>query len=91
MLNNAADAIEEQAARIDELSELADANIIRVTNDEIELLRARIAELEEALKPFADDASSFDGFTDGWEIDPLSNLTVGDLRAARAAMEGKDD
>ena len=57
--------------------------------DAIRAQAARIMALEVALKPFADDVKSFEGFSDAWEIDPLSNLTVGDLRAARAAYSGE--
>mgnify|MGYP003348528276 CR=1 FL=1 len=57
----------------------------------IEKLEARIAALEAALKPFADLADKYDGDIDEqalWDRDFMPK--IGDLRAARAAMEGKD-
>lgn len=54
---------------------------------EIEKLRARIAELEAALEPFADDAECYDHLT-GDELVPVS---VRDIRAARAALEKKNE
>lgn len=47
---------------------------------------ARIAELEAALKPFAEMVvKPFD------DLGGISKITVGDLRAARAALEKKND
>jgi len=71
------------------LQELSQKNIPHAAT--FKLAAARIAELEAALKPFADDVTSFEGFSDVWQIDPLSNLTVGDLRAARAAYRGEKE
>ena len=49
-----------------------------------EKLRARIAELEAALKPFADAADNCDG-KDVWKF--MWGLKIGDLRAAAAALK----
>jgi hypothetical protein len=55
--------------------------------DETLALRARIAELEAALKPFAYD---YGDYSDGmWSDLDYIQVSVGDLRAARAALEGK--
>ena len=59
-LNEAADAIDAQAKRIEELEASIDKN------DEwakwfIEKTDARIAKLEAALKPFADEADEYEG------------------------------
>ena len=51
--------------------------------------RARIAALEAALKPFA-DVNSYSLLEDTTRVYDEA-ITYGDLRAARAAMEGKDD
>ena len=54
----------------------------------MERLLARIAALEAALKPFAYD---YGDYSDGmWSDLDYIQVSVGDLRAARAAMEGKD-
>jgi len=60
--------------------------------DRLRLLNAadRIAALEAALKPFVDLCDKYDGDIDEqalWDRDFMPK--VGDLRAARAAMEGK--
>lgn len=88
LLTEAADALETKDGQIEALElEMK----VRLPIQEYKAhLKARIAELEAALKPFADDVTSFEGFSDVWEIDPLSNLTVGDLRAARAALGEKE-
>ncbi len=49
--------------------------------DEIERLKA-------ALKPFADAAETLASFPDETSLD-LAPITLGDLRRARAALEGK--
>ena len=54
----------------------------------------RIAALEAALKPFADEAAELDTYPEPFEDDQyvhMSYFMAGQLRAARAAMEGKDD
>lgn len=90
------DAFEAKDRKINELhARIAELEIIAQyageDNAMAEQYAARIAELEAALKPFADDVTSFEGFSDVWEIDPLSNLTVGDLRAARDAYLGEKE
>lgn len=54
---------------------------------------AEIARLRKALKPFADAVESLDdNHTDGghlWESPAAMNITAGDLRRARAALETK--
>ena len=65
---------------------------------ELTSLRARVAELEAALRPFAAEAVKIDGdpewFGNGRYSDDktciLSGLTMGQLRATRAALEEKD-
>ena len=52
--------------------------------DDRNRLAARIAALEAALKPFAECSHEFD---DEGNEQPIWYGTVGDLRAARAAME----
>jgi hypothetical protein len=52
---------------------------------EIEKLRARIAVLEAALKPFADKATVYPDLPDNW----LAHVTMKHLRAARAAYLGE--
>ena len=63
--------------------------------DEIERLRAENAKLREALEPFVDEANRrswllkiTDAEDDNIPING-SSLTNGDLRRARAALEGK--
>ncbi len=77
----------------------SDSEYCEVVSAENSDLRARIAELEddnrtlrEALKPFADEAQTHsDKMPDYMKIDDYAgdgcktNLTIGDLRAARAA------
>ena len=55
---------------------------------ENEQLHKRIAELEAALKPFADKVEYTTGTNDDDYMDPVFKL--GECRAARAAMEGED-
>lgn len=50
-------------------------------------LRDRIAELEAALKPFAEAVERCDG-KDDWEF--VWRIKIGDLRAARAALKGEN-
>lgn len=56
---------------------------------------ARVSALEEALRPFADEADAWSEFSDQdelvepWPEGPESNLKVHNLRAAREALEGK--
>jgi ABC-type nitrate/sulfonate/bicarbonate transport system substrate-binding protein len=84
-------------ARVAELEKALDeafAFIKKQTDDKITLydaqynLQQRIAALEAALKPFADLADKYGGDIDEqdlWDRDFMPK--VGDLRAARAAME----
>jgi len=60
----------------------------RAKDAEIERLRAEIARKDEALAPFADDAAQWDESPDCDDDHPIgwdSQLTIGDLRRARAA------
>lgn len=67
--------------------------VLDVARPEIEApLRARIASLEAALKPFTafielEDKDDSDITSINVLVPPV---TIGDLRAARAALEGKD-
>jgi hypothetical protein len=73
-------------------------NRAEILDAEITRLRARVAELEAALRPFAAEAVKIDGdpewFGNGRYSDDktciLSGLTMGQLRATRAALEEKD-
>lgn len=91
----AADALEAQARRIAELE--YDARY-HECNDEvmmrdIDYYRARIAELEAALKPFADEYDMHEPgkFPDDFYVDLETGLTIGQFRAARAALEKKNE
>lgn len=55
---------------------------------EITRLQKRARLLEEAIEPFADSAEDWTHKDDGWMF-LSSGLTVGDLRRAAAAREGK--
>ena len=70
--------------------------VVRGMLDEIDDLRVRVAELEAALQPFTtladvhDPAESGDEDEPAWNIDCFTHpITVGHLRAVRAALEGK--
>jgi len=82
---DAADAIEAQAKRIEELE--VTAQFVEEYTKEAGRLDARIAVLEAALKPFADKATVYPDLPDNW----LAHVTMKHLRAARAALEKKDD
>ena len=60
-------------------------------HNETVVLRARIAELEAALKPFADDAQYHKNRNAIFTIDYDDRITVADLRAARAALTQKEN
>lgn len=62
--------------------------------DAIDGLRSRVSELTEKLKPFANEAKIIDDeYIEGCELDDgeitTYSLTMGVLRAARAALEKK--
>ena len=63
---------------------------IDVLVDLIERQAARIAALEDVLKPFADDAKEYWSDTEETPDGAAVGVDVAWLRAARAAMEGKD-
>jgi hypothetical protein len=71
------------------------ADLIDEAVDEIESLKARIEELEGALRPFSDFANRFGDTArdDSWQItqNPSGNgnLTMGDCRTARATLQPK--
>jgi hypothetical protein len=73
------------------LQELSQKNIPHAAT--FKLAAARIAELEAALKPFADGASNFLAEDeDHWMIaTAVPALTIADLRAARAAYLGEKE
>lgn len=79
-----ADALEAKARRIAELEEQ-----LRLSNVDCFNGEACIAELEAALKPFADEASYYEGRGKHLDIGNMGQLTVADLRAARAAYLGE--
>ena len=83
----AAAALEAQARRIAGYQKDADDYLIRL--DELNALRARIAELTAALKPFADGATLHDGFEPADEVYLDKKFTFRQLRAARAAYRGE--
>jgi hypothetical protein len=60
--------------------------------DALEALMARIAELTAALKPFVKvlEWNCEETAPDDWYLDNEGTLTVGILRAARAALEKKE-
>lgn len=59
--------------------------------EEIERLELRIADLEAALKPFADNAQFYENSNAIYNIDHDDRLTVADLRNARKALEKGDE
>ena len=64
--------------------------LCRQVADALEAQARRIAELEAALKPFADEADTYNRRDDARDhIDQCGGLTVADLRAARAAYLGE--
>ena len=77
-----ADALEAQARRIAGYQKDADDYLIRL--DELNALRARIAELEAALRPFADKADKAEG-----PFEPPYPVDYSLWRAARAALGEK--
>lgn len=81
--------IRKQERRIAELDGVIKSGIehLKATDDLITEYRARIAELEAALKPFSDAADHWIGPDEASIVG--GPCTLGDLRAARAALEGK--
>jgi hypothetical protein len=61
------------------------AKALKAQAKEIEQKSARIAELEAALKPFADIADIYEDAVEGDKI----CVPIGDFRAARAALNGE--
>jgi hypothetical protein len=57
--------------------------------DALEAQARRIAELEAALKPFADKCEYLEGMYPPYENDDWTELTMDCLRAARAAYRGE--
>jgi hypothetical protein len=92
MMLSAADALEAQARRIEDIAEQYNSvrltpvpeKILKEATNEIAQLRARIAELEAALKPFADKADKAEG-----PFEPPYPMDYPLWRAARAALEKK--
>ena len=70
----------------------AAADRIEKLEDELHHCFHRINELQAALRPFAEWADSYEPDEgDGHEVAWAHDATIGMLRAARAALEGKDD
>lgn len=89
LMTESADALEAQAKEIAELKEqLAEANAANLTFGN---QSSRIAELEAALKPFADKVNVFHDYVDDYPImfGAEPPLRVVHLRAARAALNGE--
>ena len=72
-------------------SHLTDAQraVHEIRADETLALRDRIAELEAALKPFADQCDTL--VPDSWFVGPSTGITFAHLRAARAAYLGEKE
>jgi hypothetical protein len=96
--NDAANALEAQARQIEHLHndmKFMDGKndelraLLETDRDTIDELRARIAELEAALRPFTDVESIVPFFHDaGWGL-YAHVVTKRDMEAARAALEKK--
>ena len=82
-LSVAADALEAQARRIAGLEYEA-----RLFDEALGNAHARIAELEAALTPFADEADTYE-VTDMCAGKIKLSIDVADLRTARAALNGE--
>ena len=90
-----ATAVDEALARIAELEkdQRDSADVLLIAHmdgyhEAVKASRARIAELEAALKPFAYD---YGDYSDGmWSDLDYIQVSVGDLRAARAALGEKE-
>lgn len=57
--------------------------------EENDRLKARIAELEEDLRPFASEATEYPKASDRLLMEESDAITIGDLRRAARALEGK--
>lgn len=73
------------------VAELTDADDIVFEHNDRPALLLRIEVLEAALRPFAAEADRRSGLClgldiDHWSIDGVGDLTLGDLRKARAAL-----
>ena len=90
----AAEALKAKNARIAEIAASREAVWKHAKTLEKDLLahKERIAELEAALKPFADKSKVFHDYVDDYPImfGAEPPLRVGDLRAARAALGEKE-
>jgi hypothetical protein len=78
--------IRSQEKRIEDLRKEAD-----MMHSEYRTARARIAELETALKPFAAVYDENYALIGKWHDGGIQGLFLSDLLAARAALEKKDD
>lgn len=64
---------------------------IKELRDTIEARNARIAELEAALNPFANEASEYDqGQFEDRDSPYFNTFNIGQLRTARAALNHKE-
>lgn len=88
-----------KADAVDLMNDLAPPTVILSLLDRIEALAARVAKLEEALRPFArffkseehdmspaEDSTIFATFLDQETKLSLAELTIADIRAADAAL-----
>lgn len=92
-----AEKAEERAAKIERgwnsLNETL-GGVVRDHSEERERLHARIAALETALAPFANECTlDVDGEehtddTEIWQSHSATSVTIGDLRRARLALKG---
>ncbi len=82
MYNGWRDEAIKASARIDEFERMLAVHRLAV---DVDALKARIAELTAALKPFADYAEQMADDVDKWSV------ATSDLRAARAAYLGEKE
>ena len=82
--HEAADALEAQARRIAELEVIA--QFAGEDNARAEQYAARIAELEAALRPFADRLNELEEMPTAAKYAVSTDVAVAHLRAARAAL-----
>jgi hypothetical protein len=95
-LLDAFDALKAQAKELEEFRDTASKHMSFWINLH-QKQSARIAELEAALRPFADEADNWKTFDsaeplveDFLDLTQPSQITVADLRAARAALKGEN-